>query len=213
MIVLLSGLMVGCSQPRLSPYERSRSAAERHEMAAADIQRLGGRVDPHDRGAAVTLYRTDEQATRDAVEAIRNLRDVDSLTLAPAQPIDLELESLGPLSSLRFLALRNVRLSPEDIQYLNALPSLRTVHLTRTGLTDQQVNQLTIFSDLRSLAFINEPVTDATLRRMEGFAGLRRLRLVNTEVTEDAARQLVEILPRLIIELDNQRIRGREAAE
>lgn len=208
LLLLLALLTAGCQTAPLSPQQRARQATQR-------IERLGGRIDQQDLGASVSLYQAEPGAVRRAMRAVGGLRPVDSLTLFPDEPTRLDLRTLGRLPALRTLLLRNVRLGEQDIAYLsNKLPNLKALRLINTGITDQQLAELTpALRRVHALTLVGEPITNRSLDTLRRLDNLRRLRLINTRVDPDAAKELTDINPYLIVEIDGQRFRGYEATE
>ena len=215
-MIVMALALAGCSEPsKPGFFEQRQATAAQQQQAVQFIEQHGGGVTWQDPGATVFLHLNDADVAEQQFAATQNILSLHTLTLVNhgLSAKQLQLASLGTLPGVENLVLQDVPLSPETLAWIGSLPSLRGLSLIDTGVTGEQLQAIAGMQRLQRLTLARESVTDADLRVLHDAAGLRRLRLSHTQVTPEAAAQLTEISPALIVEFDDQRLRGIEAPE
>jgi len=212
--LMLCLLAVGCSQQR-TPYGQYLSDKARHDQAVALIESNGGSVDYHDRGTAVTLVLSDRVKTQQVMRAVRDLMPVDSVTLIQTGVTDWELADLGKLPTLRYLAIRDAKLTQSGVNYLEARPNITSLHLFNTGLDDYRLtNVIGKMPQLKELTIAFEPdVTNTSGKRLSRLDHLQRLTIIDTPIDREVVDPLVDTHPTIVIRYNDQTIEGPESGQ
>ena len=212
---MLAVVVNGCAQPRPDAYDRHRITDARHGHAQAVIEASNGSVLQENPGSnvIVDLRKLDAKQASAALAGVNDLFQVHTLTVIGPLREDVSLTQLQSLPSLAVLILEDMRLTPADWQAVKRQPALASLTLTDTGLSDANINELLQLKGIRRLTLVNQPLTEAGVLRLGQMDSLRRVRLVNAGGSVEAGRQLVDVNPYLIVDVQGQKVRGIDATE
>jgi len=152
----------------------SGSIKEEDKRAAAELRRLGGKVELNTNG------------------------DIVKVDLNNAKITDSDLRLLSRFHELEWLDLRVTAIGDEGVGHLAGLNKLKFLNLARTNLTDKGLSEIRGFTDLETLLLAHTRITDAGLINLEKFGKLRKLSVFKTGIS-DAGLKSVEKIPTLEI--------------
>ncbi len=118
-----------------------------------------------------------------ALQALRHLRDLRSLTLTAAPVTDAGAAELARHRELRTLVLAGTRITDKALGPIGTLGHLRWLNLAGTKVTDQGLRSMAGLQGLLALNLAGTPVTDAGLPALANLRNLRTLNLAGTKVT------------------------------
>jgi hypothetical protein len=95
------------------------------------------------------------------------------------------LEYVRDLKQLDALSVSYNRITDEGLKQLDGLRSLKTLELAYTLVTDAGLRSLANLQELETLDLEGTRITDAGLASLKGLKGLKLLRLDKTRVTEE----------------------------
>jgi hypothetical protein len=82
---------------------------------------------------------------------LRELPEIESISLEYTHVTDAELRYLVPVRSLKYLSLRGTQTSDAGLSQLDGLPALETLSLRSTNVTDAGLAKLAKFRELQTL--------------------------------------------------------------
>ncbi|MBI1368899.1 MAG: hypothetical protein GC162_09635 [Planctomycetes bacterium] len=213
-VLVTLSVLTGCSKP-MTAYEQYEVRKARHDAAAARITELGGSVFWEDPGVAVTLHLSDNPTTREAMSLVHELMNVDSVTLIKDGTTDWDIAYLGKIPSLRYLCVRDAKLTQSGVNYLKKLPKLTSVHLFDTGLDDYRLtNLIEGLPQMTELTVAFEPhVTDTSIARLDRLEHLAKLTVIDTQATRETVVNLVDKHPTMIARFNDETFKGEQAGQ
>jgi hypothetical protein len=205
LLAIVSLWAVACSWIAV---QRRQARIER--QAALEIEQLGGEVfwrraapwlqqsipgvSMFERVVEVDMRRV--QATDAALEHVKALSALDSLSFDGSGVADNDLRKLSELTSFRgHLSLIDTKLTDAGLKHLRELTRLYALYLSGTQVTDAGLEDLKGLSRLELLDLVNTKITDAATAKLRCLRRLRRLDLRRTQVTDTGADELREALP------------------
>ncbi len=167
-----------------------------------------------------TLYLGD-RITDDGLTSLRNLINLETLTLETRQVTNEGLKHIRELKHLQELDLRVTSITDDGLVHLSSLENLVTLRVgsqlpyqfevprppRRHGpqLTDLGLEQIKKLTKLENLDLHNSQITDKGLAQLKGLKGLRCLDVSGAKVTATGTQDLVRELPKLKIILERER--------
>jgi hypothetical protein len=158
---------------------RAQAQDDAQDKAAAEIQKLGGKVD------------------RDSKEAGK---PVISVNLSLTQVSDDAMGQLVNFPKLKRLALNNTPITDAGLEKLKDLKELQKIYLVDTKITDAGLDHLKEIKSLQLLSLVGTQITDAGLEKLKELKDLQMLFVFGTKVTDEGAKKLQEELPKLKID-------------
>lgn len=152
-----------------------RFAAEL-EQAGAQVRIVAGAV------VAVNLDRVQDVAAK--LPLLRQLPDLEEVSLSNAQIEDAALAQLTGLPRLRVLNLFSSRIGDDGLKHLKDMPALRWLPMGHTRVTDAGLTHLKDLVHLEYLGLRGNQVTDAGLVHLKKLTNLTGLYLGETKVTD-----------------------------
>ncbi|HLA96336.1 MAG TPA: amidohydrolase family protein, partial [Pyrinomonadaceae bacterium] len=137
----------------------SGSFAAEEKRAAAEIQKLGGKIE------------------------FNAKQEVVKVDLNNAKVTNADLKLLEKFSELEWLDLRVTPIDDEGVAHLRTLRKLKFLNLFRTGLSDKGLALLRGHTELETLLIGGTKVTDEGLKNLERFGKLRKLSVFRTAVS------------------------------
>jgi RNA polymerase sigma factor (sigma-70 family) len=128
-------------------------------------------------------------------------QNVPGLLLSYAGVDNDGLARIKNLPELNYLSLAGNAISDEGLKSLKELPALRTLDLERTPVTDDGLKHLTEVKKLARLILAGEKITDAGIQNLRELAKLRSLRLDWTGVKADGLSALKSLPALTTLEL------------
>jgi hypothetical protein len=184
--------------------------AHQQRAAIEAIWRLGGYVQrEHERAGASPLtprwYRN--------VFGDDFMNPVVVARLAASETADEDLISVGKLTHLRMLDLRDTRITDDGLTHLRGLRRIEILVLTGTNLSDRGLEHLTGMTGLKVLCLEETGITDRGLRLLKEFPYLGWLNVCATRITDAGLTQLRDC-PRLeVLSLERCPISENEIEE
>jgi hypothetical protein len=115
---------------------------------------------------------------------------------------DEGLARLQELVRLESLGLSGTQVSDVGLEHVRQFKDLQYLDLNDTGVTDAALKDLSQLENLRYLGLDDTRVTDVGLQRLSGFAELTSLTLRNTRITDDGLAYLGEMAKLQLLMLD-----------
>lgn len=113
----------------------------------------------------------------DGVQLLMKCQRLSDLSLRGTRIRGSCLASLGKLTELRRLTLREVSLDPTNWSLICELPKLEVLDVMSTTITDEDVAKLTNLASLRELNLSATPITDAAIAHLAKSESLEVLRM------------------------------------
>lgn len=193
----------GCHGPSDSALLKAAiEAAASGESAEINIQ---SHRDIHDSDLAglenltgLERLRLDESMITDAaMDYIKPLKQLQSLSLSKTRVTDAGLAELRGFDSLEMLWLDCTQISDESLRTVASLPKLQSLSLYKDYITDKGLIDLGKMSQLRTLSLDETQITDAGLKHLRSLTGLDYLSVWRTRVTDEGVGELRKALPNL----------------
>ena len=108
---------------------------------------------------------------------------------------DDEATYLKELPNLEILSLSNTQVSDAGLEHLKGLTNLKILWLDNTQITGSGLEHLKGLTNLEWLSLRNTQVSDAGLEHLEGLTNLNVLYLNDTQVTHEGVKKLQDALP------------------
>ncbi|MDC1143099.1 hypothetical protein OAU50_08405 [Planctomycetota bacterium] len=138
-----------------------------------------------------------EQQSDTGPESFRKLNTLKILNLTSSKVYDVDLESIGELSSLQSLFLGNcVNLTNEVFSHLSALTNLKTLYLGhnhKLQLTDSALRHLYEMRSLEELNIAIPYLSDSGVAYLSRMTALTKLELLEECVTDAVVAHLQEL--------------------
>ena len=150
------------------------SLAAEEKRAAAEIEKLGGKVEFNAKG------------------------EVIKVDLNNAKITDADMTHLEKFSELEWLDVRVTPIGDEGAAHLSNLRKLKFLNISRTNFGDKGLASLRGLTELETLFLGTTKVTDEGLKNIENFTKLKKLSVFRTAVT-DAGLASIEKLPSIEI--------------
>lgn len=135
------------------------------------------------------------QITDDGLRHLGSLTNLEALTLARVEISDAGLAQLEGLRRLQSLNLFGTAITGTGLEYLASLPQLRRLNLAYTKLADDELVSLRACRRLEEVRLRGSDITDAALTHLEGLPVLRRIDLVATKVTDAGVEEYRQAWP------------------
>ena len=119
---------------------------------------------------------------------------------------DAGLVHLKDLTNLQSLSLANTQVTDAALVHLKGMTNLQSLSLADTQVTDAALVHLKGMTNLQSLSLANTQVIDAGLLHLKGMASLWDLSLGYTQVTDAGLAHLKEIASLEFLELDGTQV-------
>lgn len=114
---------------------------------------------------------------------------------------DTEMIRLKDMLDLEVLSLENSQVTDVGLKHLSELSSLEHLNLNGTDITDNGLAHLKKLTNLKSLALSGTKVTSAGLSNIKGLNNLTELYLFDTNVTDDGLKYLESLTQLTILNL------------
>ena len=188
LLLLWSVLISGCGGP--------------HDAAVGAIKELDGHVTYDEKNPSkpvVGVSLSGQEVTDASLEHLKNLTDLQSLTLWDTKVTDAGLEHLKELAILQTLNLWDTKVTDSGLVNLKGITFLESLGLDGTQVTDVGLEHLKGKS-LQELSLSRTEVTDAGLVHLKDRTSLQSLYLQGTSVTTAGVADLQSALPKCRID-------------
>jgi peroxiredoxin len=192
-------------QPVTATPSIQSTQGERHKRAAAEIDRLGGRVtvETGEDGEEYTSVllggsrdgrQVEWQGGVEGLKLLYDLANLRSLRTINYEMGDAELAQLKDLlPELEKLILQPSQVTDEGLKYLKGLKRLKWLRLDGSLVTDAGLEKLEGLTQLTFLTLQQTDITDAGLARLKGLVNLEWLYLSDTQVGDEGLQYVREM--------------------
>ena len=141
----------------------SGSLAAEEKRAAAEVEKLGGKVEFNAKGEVVKVDLNNAKITDADLKHLERFTEIEWLDVRVTPIGDEGAAHLSNLRKLKFLNISRTNLSDKGLASLRGLTELETLFLGTTKITDEGLKSIERFSKLRKLSVFRTAVTDAGL--------------------------------------------------
>jgi imidazolonepropionase-like amidohydrolase len=173
----------------------SLEAAEK--LAAAEIEKLGGKVEFNANREVVKVDLNNAKITDDDLKHLEKFTELEWLDVRVTPIGDRGARHLRNLRKLKFLNISRTNLSDQGLASLSGLSELDTLLLGTTKVTDEGLKSIKRFSKLRKLSVFRTGVSDAGLVTIEKLPALEIFVFGQSKVSESGAKALKEKRPQI----------------
>jgi imidazolonepropionase-like amidohydrolase len=173
------------------------SFAEVQKTAAAEIERLGGKVEFNANKDVVKIDLNNAKIADADLKKLEPFSELEWLDLRITTIGDEGVSHLKNLRKLKFLNLFRTNLSDKGLADLQGLTQLETLLIGGTRVSDDGLKNLERMTRLKKISVFRTAVTDAGLKHLEKLPLLEVLLIGESRVTEEGAKSLQKILPNL----------------
>jgi WD40 repeat protein/Leucine-rich repeat (LRR) protein len=179
---------------------QERAQRDAAEPAVAALKKLGATVvrDKRPGQPVVQVSLLGPKATDASLVYLKDLPQLETLTINSAQITDGGLAQLEPLKQLRSLHIGSqIKLTEAGLAHIKGLTKLQTLTLSSNkSITDGGLAHLAGLRELESLDLSFTPIKGPGLVNLKEMTRLRKLNLFSTSVQDDGL-SVLESLPRL----------------
>jgi hypothetical protein len=180
----------------IAPRIHGAIAAE-DRRAAAEVEKLGGKVEFNNEGDVVKVDLNNAKITDSDVRLLARFTSLEWLDLRVTPLTDAGMAHLAGLRRLKFLNVARTSVSDKGLTYLLGHTELETLLLGTTKITDAGLVSLEKMTKLRKLSVFRTAVSDAGVVSLRKLTSLQILTKSESKITEDGERQLQSALPDL----------------
>ena len=165
--------------------------------AAAEIEKLGGKVEWNANREVVKVDLNNAKFTDDDLRHLEKFTEIEWLDLRVTPLTDAGVSHLRNLRKLKFLNLARTSLSDKGLAELRGLTELETLLIGTTKVTDAGLVNVERMTKLRKMSVFRTAVSDAGLKHIEKLTALEILTMSESKITEAGAKALQLVLPKL----------------
>ena len=174
---------------------RAFEAEER--KAAAEIEKLGGKVEFNSDGEVVKVDLNNTKITDADLALLEKFAGLQWLDLRITSISDEGVAHLKALRKLSFLNLFRTNLSDKGLADLRGLLDLETLLIGGTKITDAGLVNLERMTKLRKVSVFRTAISDVGLRSFEKIPSLEILLTAESKITEEGSKSIQKVLPKL----------------
>jgi hypothetical protein len=173
-----------------------------------DIIRAGGRarIDERDTGPVLAISLNETGVTDDGLAVVKELQNVQYLSVARTRVTDAGLAHLEALTTLEYLDLDDTRVTDAGLAHLAGLSRLNTISLQSVPVTSAGLAHMKGLTALRDVYLTNTRAGDAALVDLGALTNLERLRLDGTRVTDGGMLYLTGLKKLWLLGLSNTQV-------
>ncbi len=173
----------------------SLEAEERR--AAAEVEKLGGKVEFNANGEVVKIDLNNAKITDADLKVLEKFTELEWLDVRVTPIGDEGAAHLADLRKLKFLNISRTNLSDKGLANLRGLTELETLFLGTTKVTDEGLRNIERFAKLKKLSVFRTAVSDAGLTSIEKLGALEVFVFGQSKVSEAGAKFLQSKLPKI----------------
>ncbi len=175
----------------------SNSPAIAQQNAAAEIEKLGGKVEFNADKYVVKVDLNNARITDADLKKLEIFSELEWLDLRITQIGDEGVSHLAALRNLKFLNLFRTNLTDKGLANLQGLTQLETLLIGGTKISDEGLKNLERLAKLKKISVFRTNVSDAGLKHLEKLPALEILLIGESKITEEGAKSLQKVLPAL----------------
>lgn len=175
----------------------SGAFAAEEKRAAAEIQKLGGKIEFNAKQEVIKVDLNNAKITDADLKLLEKFSELEWLDLRVTPIGDEGVSHLRTLRKLKFLNLFRTNLTDKGLAVLRGHTELETLLIGTTKVTDDGLKNLERFGKLRKLSVFRTAVSDAGLKTLEKLPSLEVLLIGESRVTEEGSRSIQKALPKL----------------
>lgn len=175
----------------------SGSFAVVQKTAAAEIEKLGGKVEFNSNGDAVKIDLNNAKISNDDLKKLEPFTELEWLDLRITPIGDEGVAHLKNLRKLKFLNLFRTNLSDKGLADLQGLTQLETFLMGGTKVSDEGLKNLEKMARLKKISVFRTAISDNGLKSLEKLSALEILLIGESKITPDGAANLQKTLPKV----------------
>ena len=175
----------------------SGSIKAEDERAAAEVRKLGGKVETNANGDVVKVDLNNAKITDGDLKHLSRFHELEWLDLRVTPIGDEGVSHLKDLRKLKFLNVARTNLSDKGLAEFRGFADLETLLLAHTKITDAGLANLEKFGKLRKLSVFKTAISDAGLKSVEKLTTLEIFTFGGSKITEEGANALQKALPKI----------------
>jgi len=181
----------------------SGSFAAAQKTAAAEVEKLGGKVEFNQNGDVVKIDLHAAKIADDDLKKLEPFTELEWLDLRITPIGDEGVAHLKNLRKLKFLNLFRTNLSDKGLAELQGLTQLETFLMGGTRISNDGLKNLEKMTKLKKLSLFRTEITNNGLKHLEKLSALETLLIGESKITPDGAASLQSILPKVKFDEQN----------
>ena len=173
------------------------SLAAEERRAAAEIEKLGGKVEFNASGSVVKVDLNNAKITDADLKHLERFSELEWLDVRITPIGDEGISHIAGLRKLKFLNVFRTGMTDKGLATLRGLTGLETLLMGRTLVTDDGLKHLAPFTKLRKISLFRTEISDAGLKPLEKLGALEILVVGGSKVTEDGLKAIQKALPNI----------------
>ena len=171
------------------------SLAAEEKRAAAEVQKLGGKVELNANGEVVKVDLNNAKITDADLKHLERFAELEWLDVRVTPIGDEGVSHIAGLRKLKFLNVFRTNMTDKGLATLRGLTELETLLMGGTKVTDNGLANLERFTKLRKLSLFRTSVTDAGIKSLEKLRALEVLLVGESKVTDDGMKAIQRSIP------------------